>query len=118
MGCNTRLCAQGDLRPGGDALGAQEVLDALAAACTRGAGRPLTAWAAATFRACGALRMAPADAAALGPRPCLRLLLMRGPQAAPVRFRGCGLGSGRLNGHTALPPCAATVRRHSPCSAA
>lgn len=77
--------AQGDLRAGGNGLGAQEVLDALAAACARGAGRPLTAWAAATFRACAALRMAPADAAALGPRPCLRLLLMRGPQAAPVR---------------------------------
>ncbi|KAK9827328.1 hypothetical protein WJX81_005997 [Elliptochloris bilobata] len=78
------LRRKGDLRAGGATLSAQEVLDALAAACVRGAGRPLTAWAAATFRACGALGMAPADAAALGPRQCLRLLLMRGPLAAPV----------------------------------
>jgi len=75
---------QGDLRAGGD-TGPQEVLDALAAACARGAGRPLAAWAAAAFRAAGALGLPPGDAAALGPRHCLRLLLMRGPAAAPVR---------------------------------
>ena len=77
---------QGDLRAGGD-TGPQEVLDALAAACARGAGRPLAAWAAAAFRAAGALGLPPGDAAALGPRHCLRLLLMRGPAAAPVRPR-------------------------------
>jgi hypothetical protein len=77
---------QGDLRAGGD-TGPQEVLAALAAACARGAGRPLAAWAAAAFRAAGALGLPPGDAAALGPRHCLRLLLMRGPAAAPVRPR-------------------------------
>lgn len=82
------LPPQGDLRAGA-VPGAQEVLDALAAACGRGAGRPLATWAAASFRAAGALGLAPADAAALGPRQCLRLLLMRGPAAAPVRPSPC-----------------------------
>jgi len=97
-----RGALQGDLRAGGDA-GAQEVLDALAAACARGAGRPLAAWAAAAFRAAGALGLPPGDAAALGPRHCLRLLLMRGPAAAPVRPRAPPGAAGRSRAPARAP---------------
>ncbi len=107
-------CWQGDLRAG-DGAGAQEVLDALAAACGRGAGRPLANWAAVSFRAAGALRMTPADAAALGARQCLRLLLMQGPLAAEVSealFTVCAAAPCSCT--SCLPPLTAPERHYLP----
>lgn len=72
---------------GHTALGtAQEVLEALQACAGRGAARPVCSLAAASFRAATALGMTCAEAARLAPRESLQILLMRGPQAAPVRI--------------------------------
>ena len=63
-----------------------DVLDALEACAARGAARALCALAASSFRAATLLGMTCAEAASLGPRQSLQVLLMKGPQAAPVRF--------------------------------
>lgn len=62
-----------------------EVLEALHACAGRGAARPVCALAAASFRAATLLGMTCAEAARLGPRQSLQILLMKGPTAAPVR---------------------------------
>lgn len=62
-----------------------QVLEALQAAAARGAARPVCALAAASFRAATLLGMTCAEAARLGPRASLQIMLMKGPQAAPVR---------------------------------
>ena len=62
-----------------------EVLEALHASAGRGAARPVCALAAASFRAATQLGMTCAEAARLGPRQSLQILLMKGPTAAPVR---------------------------------
>lgn len=64
---------------------AQEVLEALQVCAGRGAARPVCALAAASFRAATLLGMTCAEAARLGPRQSLQILLMKGPSAAPVR---------------------------------
>ncbi len=61
------------------------MLEALQACAGRGAARPVCALAAASFRAATLLGMTCAEAARLGPRQSLQILLMKGPAAAPVR---------------------------------
>ena len=61
-----------------------DVLDALEACAAKGAARALCALAAASFRAATLLGMTCEEAASLGPRQSLQILLMKGPQAAPV----------------------------------
>lgn len=61
-----------------------EVLDALQACASRGVARPVCALAAASFRAATLLGMTCTEAARLGPQQSLKILLMKGPQAAPV----------------------------------
>ena len=63
---------------------AQEVLEALQVCAGRGAARPVCALAAASFCAATLLGMTCAEAARLGPRQSLQVLLMKGPSAAPV----------------------------------
>ena len=61
-----------------------DVLDALEACAAKGAARALCALAATSFRAATLLGMTCEEAAGLGPRQSLQVLLMKGPQAAPV----------------------------------
>ena len=61
-----------------------DVLDALEACAAKGAARALCALAAASFRAATLLGMTCEEAASLGPCQSLQVLLMKGPQAAPV----------------------------------
>ena len=61
-----------------------DVLDALEACAAKGAARALCALAASSFRAATLLGMTCKEAASLGPRQSLQVLLMKGPQAAPV----------------------------------
>ena len=63
-----------------------DVLDALEACAAKGAARALCALAASSFRAATLLGMTCAEAASLGPRQSLQVLLMKGPQAAPVHL--------------------------------
>lgn len=60
------------------------MLDALEACAAKGAARALCALAAASFQAATLLGMTCEEAASLGPRQSLQILLMKGPQAAPV----------------------------------
>ncbi|EIE27464.1 hypothetical protein COCSUDRAFT_55471 [Coccomyxa subellipsoidea C-169] len=60
------------------------VLEALQACAGRGAARPVCALAVASFRAATLLGMTCAEAARLGPRQSLQILLMKGPAAAPT----------------------------------
>ena len=61
-----------------------DVLDALEACAAKGSARALCALAAFSFRAATLLGMTCKEAASLGPRQSLQVLLMKGPQAAPV----------------------------------
>lgn len=61
-----------------------DVLDALEACAAKGSARALCALAASSFRAATLLGMTCKEAASLGPRQSLQVLLMKGPQAAPV----------------------------------
>jgi len=61
-----------------------DVLDALEACAAKGAARALCALAASSFRAATLLGMTCEEAASLGPCQSLQVLLMKGPQAAPV----------------------------------
>ena len=79
-----------------------DVLDALEACAAKGAARALCALAASSFRAATLLGMTCEEAASLGARQSLQVLLMKGPQAAPVRF--CR----RLN-HRGLAVCVVLV---------
>ena len=63
-----------------------DVLDALEACAAKGAARALCALAASSFRAATLLGMTCEEAASLGPRQSLQVLLMKGPQAAPVHL--------------------------------
>lgn len=76
---------------------AQEVLEALQVCAGRGAARPVCALAAASFCAATLLGMTCAEAARLGPRQSLQVLLMKGPSAAPVCLHRW------LSGWTLLP---------------
>ena len=62
-----------------------DALDALEACAAKGAARALCALAASSFRAATLLGMTCEEAASLGPRQSLQVLLMKGPQAAPVQ---------------------------------
>ena len=62
----------------------QDALDALEACSAKGAARALCTLAASSFRAATLLGMTCEEAASLGPRQSLQILLMKGPQAAPV----------------------------------
>ncbi|CAK0739001.1 hypothetical protein CVIRNUC_001123 [Coccomyxa viridis] len=64
-----------------------DVLDALEACAARGAARALCALAASSFRAATLLGMTCEEAASLGPRQSLQVLLMKGPQAAPLAIQ-------------------------------
>ena len=61
-----------------------DVLDALEASAAKGAAQALCALAASSFRAATLLGMTCEEAASLGSRQSLQVLLMKGPQAAPV----------------------------------
>lgn len=61
-----------------------DALDALEACSAKGAARALCTLAASSFRAATLLGMTCEEAASLGPRQSLQILLMKGPQAAPV----------------------------------
>ena len=78
-----------------------DVLDALEACAARGAARALCALAASSFRAATLLGMTCEEAASLGPRQSLQVLLMKGPQAAPVHF--CSLCCVCCRHHVAEP---------------
>jgi hypothetical protein len=62
-----------------------QVLGALRACARRGAAAPVCSLASAAFSAAALMGMTCAEAARLGPRTSLQIMLMKGPAAAPVR---------------------------------
>lgn len=77
-----------------------QMLEALRACSGRGAAAPVCALALAAFNAAGLMGMSCAEAARLGPRASLQIMLMRGPQAASVRLHLLPISAWRCDMHS------------------